>query len=755
LSAAAAFVRDHLHLDRCVVAVPQTGVRAYVVRASAGYGPDERVEGTRIAIGEDPGDRLRMVEHVTVSVVDDDGTPLGLMVAGTRERRGWSSDPKTVDEAFRLASFLAPGLQNFALEKLNRDRAKFFANVSHELRTPLTLSIGPLEMILDRLGLDAEIARHLRTVHAHQLRMLKLISDLLDLSKLEEGRAVARFRRHDMVTTLGFYLDSLQPAAESRGMELELDAPKKAIEVYLDADKFEKMIMNLLSNAFKFTPDGGRITVAVREGNKTIDVSVNDTGIGIARADLARLFQRYVQLEASDTRRYAGTGIGLSLVKELMEMHRGSVEVTSEPGMGSTFTLRFQRGRDHLDPSTVEEAAPDRITSRPRPDVDIETVDLPRPPRAGENSVLVVDDTAGMRSFLDALLDPHYRVLHAKDGMEALEIARREVPELVIADVMMPRMSGYELCSALRSEQGPLSSTPVILVTAKAEMSMKLEALDVGADAYLVKPFSADELVIRARNLVRVHAQERQIAEDMQQARAFQQSMLPQTPESNLVRFSTVYRPAGVVGGDIYDISMLGDRTFRVFLADAPGHGVQASLRTMIIKSEYERVKMSARRPHEVLWMLNERIVSGFTSLNLHFSACCFDVSIGEDGSARIGYANAGQPPLLLLRGGVANEIYRPGPLIGLVSGIEIETEQHPFQIGDRIYAFTDGLYEEWNAEGKVYGFERVSEVLGRSDRSLDEACAEAMDDLERHVARAEMADDVLLIGAELVATPN
>lgn len=447
---------------------------------------------------------------------------------------------------------------NENLKKLDEMKTQFFANISHELRTPLTLSIGPIETILGDDTLKEQVRSHLETVYNNQLRLLKLINELLDFAKLEAGRMEATFRRENVNEIAKYYLGTLDSAAQSRDLSLDLDLPEQQVELYLDRSKFEKIIMNLLSNAFKFTPDGGRIGLKVvpdsHENGETGEVKIHimDSGIGISEEQQDKIFARFSQVDSSDKREYSGTGIGLAMVKEYVEMHGGRITVESERNKGSTFTLHFKSGCDHLDPESVEEAIAGEVEGlkahqlsefqkEDEDDLADESVEqlpdagayedseeaeteLPaelqnemenEPP--GEKRVLIVDDTSDMRRFLSDLLKPYYTIFQARDGMQGLEKARKILPDIIISDVMMPRLSGYELCNKIKNSEGKLSRTPVILLTAKADTSMKIEGLQQGADDYLVKPFNADELLTRVKNLIRLRSQEQKLYQAFQE----------------------------------------------------------------------------------------------------------------------------------------------------------------------------------------------------------------------------------------------
>jgi CheY-like chemotaxis protein/anti-sigma regulatory factor (Ser/Thr protein kinase) len=656
--------------------------------------------------------------------------------------------------------------------------------VSHELRTPLTLSLLPLQQLLARGDLEPWIATRLAVVRDNQLRLLKLINELLDFSRLEAGRGTALYRRFDVGRALRYYLGTLEAAAEERRLRLELRLPEEAVELYVDSEKFEKIVMNLLSNAYKFTPDGGAVIVSVEQANEVVRIAVEDTGVGIPRDELERIFERFSQVDSSARRRYAGTGIGLALVKEFMKLHGGDVTVESELGRGSRFLLHFPRGNAHLDPGCIAadvvaqeamEVHPEELVAFTRDRVVV-VERTAAPGSAGESPVsmpaaggprhrvMVVDDLPAMRQMIASFLEPYYDVTVASDGQEALALAQSVVPDLIVSDVMMPQMTGYELCAALRQRPGPLASVPVILVTARAEMTLKLEGLQHGADDYLIKPFNAEELMARIRNLIKVRSQERQLAqtlaelarkeqalrEDLEQAYRFQQSMLPQIASSPRrgLHVAALYRPAYIVGGDIFDVCMLGPDRVRVFIADATGHGVQASLRTMVIKSTYDRLKSQCTRPVELLDALNQEILRSGRA-EICFSAVCFDLVVREDGGL-LRYSSAGHPPIICVAGGSERLLAHRTSILGHSPQIRLAEGETMLEPGARVFGYTDGLCEQQNARGRLFGERRLVRSLADADVSLEETVERAVVTVQQFADKTVLDDDVSLVALEM-----
>ncbi|HET9529170.1 MAG TPA: ATP-binding protein [Blastocatellia bacterium] len=401
-----------------------------------------------------------------------------------------------------------------ALAELDRAKTAFFSNVSHEFRTPITLILGPLEEALSG-DLDPKLRQELEVVHRNGLRLQKLVNTLLDFSRIEAGRIQAAYKPTDLATYTAEMASVFRSAIERAGMQLVIDCPPLPERVYVDRDMWEKIILNLLSNAFKFTFEG-EISVSLRPAGDHVQVRVRDTGTGIAEADLPHLFERFHRIRGAKARTHEGTGIGLALVQELVKLHGGTIQAESELGKGTAFTISIPKGSAHLPPDRVFNE-PVLFSTAPGAQLYVEEalrwiseeqgsesmmVDVSSPGAAHQVTesfaaqILLADDNADMREYLRRILSPHWRVEIVSDGKAAIEAARERVPDLVLSDVMMPGLDGFELLRELRAD--PLTrEVPVILLSARAGEESRIEGLEAGADDYLVKPFSARELVAR------------------------------------------------------------------------------------------------------------------------------------------------------------------------------------------------------------------------------------------------------------------
>ncbi|HZO16281.1 MAG TPA: ATP-binding protein, partial [Polyangiaceae bacterium] len=336
--------------------------------------------------------------------------------------------------------------------------------------------------------------------------------------------------------------------AERKRIQFSLETPHKTLEAFFDRDKVERILLNLVSNALRFTSEGGKIRIELGVDGEMAEIRVCDTGRGIPTAELPRIFDRFHQVDGSSTREYEGTGIGLALVKELVELHHGSVDVHSRLNFGTEFTVRLPLGKDHLEPTDIVERIGDSVA--PPPDAQLYYDDVapvraaaPVEENGGGQRILVVEDNDDMRSHIRSVLESAFSVLEAADGREGLERARAAAPDLVVTDVMMPVMDGYQLLAALRADEAT-RHVPVILLTAKASEETRLAGLESGADDYLTKPFEARELLARARNLLRLKAQERELRE---LATSLEREVVAQATEIERTRQLARYLPPQVV----------------------------------------------------------------------------------------------------------------------------------------------------------------------------------------------------------------
>jgi PAS domain S-box-containing protein len=422
-----------------------------------------------------------------------------------------------------------------ALSEIDRAKTMFFSNVSHEFRTPLTLMLGPLEDLLaESSGLAPEQRERLDVAHRNSLRLLKLVNTLLDFSRIEAGRIQATYEPTDLATLTSDLAAVFRSAIERGGLRLLVDCPQLSEPVYVDREMWEKIVFNLLSNAYKFT-FSGEIEVSLRQRDRHVELTVRDTGTGIPQEELPHLFERFYRIKGSRGRTFEGSGIGLALVQELASLHKGSISVSSKLNQGTTFSVSIPLGSEHLPADRLRAERPlesatlsgrtyfeealhwtpgDAIVSDELPLSAVLTeAGRPRPgPPVKAPVILLADDNADMREYVRRLLSQQYEVVTVSDGLAALESARQRAPDVILSDVMMPQMDGFALLQAVRNEER-LKSVPFILLSARAGEESRIEGLHSGADDYLVKPFSARELLARVKSQLTMQQIRKEAAE--------------------------------------------------------------------------------------------------------------------------------------------------------------------------------------------------------------------------------------------------
>ena len=406
-------------------------------------------------------------------------------------------------------------LDHLELEKvkeMDHLKTQFFANVSHEFRTPLTLILGPLKQIYQG-NFKGDLHMVAGVMIRNSKRLLHLVNQLLDFSKLEAGSATLQASVGDLVEFTRTMFSAFESTAKNRQLDYLFQSNVSTLPAYYDREKLDKVIINLLSNAFKFTRDNGTIKLrmstnikdpVVDKGEGVVEISVEDSGRGISSDKLPHIFDRFYQADASYTRQQEGTGIGLALAKELVELHYGSISVTSKKSEGSTFIIHLPLGKSHLKEeevvvrkgyrpidSTAVEALPEKLT-----------IEQANANNNGDLPILlIVEDNEDMRLYLREILSENYHIIEGSDGQVGWDIALDQTPDLIISDVMMPGMDGHQLCEHLKTDERT-SHIPVVLLTARAGEEAKLEGLETGADDYITKPFSPVELKARVQNLI-------------------------------------------------------------------------------------------------------------------------------------------------------------------------------------------------------------------------------------------------------------
>lgn len=390
-------------------------------------------------------------------------------------------------------------IQTDTLRNLDQLKSHFFANISHEFRTPLTLITGQIENLMES-DVDRKNKRKLESINLNAERLLTLINQLLDLSKLEAGKMELNSEPQNIVSFLKNLLFSFESLADTKNIALNFSSVRAVIHVDFDADKMEKVFFNLFSNAFKFTEPGGRIDLSIETpAPNIVEIHLEDSGIGIPENRLNHIFDRFYQVDPSNTRKHEGTGIGLSLAYELIKLHDGTITVLSKEGIGTEFIIQFACEEGYV--NLQQENILSKETS-----VEADALNLAIPEiefllSEHDEIILIVEDNADVRAFIREQLTDDYKILEAENGLEGISMSQGTIPDLIITDLMMPEMDGYEFSEKIRNDE-KTSHIPIIMLTAKAGLDPKIEGLELGIDAYITKPFHVRELQARVKTLI-------------------------------------------------------------------------------------------------------------------------------------------------------------------------------------------------------------------------------------------------------------
>ena len=467
---------------------------------------------------------------------------------------------------------------NRKLVELDQIKSRFFANISHELRTPLTLLLAPLESLMQRFSraFDEDTRNLLTTMHANGMRLLKLINDLLDLVRLESGRMEVKREPIEVAEFAKGLASAARQVADDKRIKLETFVDPALGAVLADRDKLEKIVLNLMFNALKFTPAGGRVSLRAEKQDGQFVLIVSDTGMGIAEKNLPFIFDRFWQADGSSKRKYQGVGIGLALVKELVEIQNGKVTVESQEGKGTTFTVRLPYEKADVpgkepkpeprEKVAGETEAGETVTSEEwlanlyrRAELFPALTPLQQAIRPVEftgnrrrPTLLVADDEPDMLRFLKSQLAGQYEVIEAVDGQQAVEKASQFLPDIILLDMMMPEKDGLQACREIRAHT-PTQNIPIILLTARADEETKLTALGVGASDFLAKPFSTTELHVRIKNLVESHGFQRKLSRQNQALESTIEQL--KDTESQLVQTEKLASLGRMSAGIIHEIN--------------------------------------------------------------------------------------------------------------------------------------------------------------------------------------------------------
>ncbi len=616
------------------------------------------------------------------------------------------------------------------LDKMKDD---FLATTSHELKTPLHGIMGITETLTDGScgPVTQKQMQNLTLIHDEAAHLNRMVEDILDFSKLRAGKVDLLLERVSVDQIAATIVSLLTPEANKKELSLTLQS-SQACEIIADRNRLRQIIINLVGNAIKFS-DKGTITVNIESSFDYVTLTVSDQGPGIDARDRERIWNPFVQAESPDSRHYEGTGLGLPITKYLVELHGGTIQLDSETGKGTSFIVTLPKEpkisgiaktkplKDQKDTFVLPEG------TTPSPVLkDESSAEIPFYSKA---RILVVDDDEVNCKVIEGFCGvAGYELITAHDGPTALQILETQDIDLVLLDLMLPGMSGHEVCHKIRQSEKHVN-IPIIIVTARDSASDMVRSFVTGANDYITKPFTRVELLIRIENQLAIKqlldlehsialelkqemglhkslyqrsielkqmttqilSWEKVIKEDMGIAHEFQKRLMSCPTHIPGIHIHVTYHPLVELSGDVYDIIQLNEDVTRIFLTDATGHGINASLNTVKILSEYSSVKETMHTPEELLTFLNQRFVQLFRNYKIVFTCLIADININDE---KIVLVSAGHPPVCIISNGNVNYVKPRGPIIGLSAQYEYQPVIIPFKKGDIAILYTDGLLD-------------------------------------------------------------
>lgn len=627
---------------------------------------------------------------------------------------------------------------NSELARLDTLKDEFLANTSHELRTPINGIVGIAESLMEgAAGKLGEAARqNLSMIVTSGRRLAHLVNDILDLSRLKSMDITLSRKPVDIFAAAQVIVNISEPLARKKGLELRNDISPGAIVIDGDENRLQQVLLNMVDNAIKFT-DRGSVVISAEPAcgdSARATVAVSDTGIGIPPDRQDGIFESFTQADGSIARRYGGTGLGLAITRKLVELHGGAISVESEPGKGSVFriTLPLYAGEARVQPEPVPapgaEAGPRRYDA---PSL------VPLTASPGEESktrgrILVVDDELiNLQILINHLGLAGYDVKVARGGREALELlAAGYNPDLVLLDIMMPVMTGFEVCRRIREDRS-IHELPVIMLTAKKSPLDIVTGFEVGANDYITKPFDRQELLARVNSSVELkkssdrHLKFREIQKEMQVARDIQASIIPLSlPSIKGVDMAMKYRPMRDVGGDFYDFHQVDDSRLGIIIADVAGHGMPASLIGAMLKIAFSLHRDLACEPEKLMSTINRDLCryehGQFITANYLF----LDLEKMALVSSNAGHWNL---PLLRKGSGEITHIYNRSRPIGIFQDYVFGRFETGLNPGDRIILHTDGIIECRDRDGALFGEERFLGLIRETGSMPPQECVDAI----------------------------
>lgn len=654
---------------------------------------------------------------------------------------------------------------NRRLVDLDVLKDEFLANISHELKTPLYGMVGIAETLIRGSSgpLNDDALNNIKTIIASGKSLGNLVNDILDFSKMRHYDIDLNIQPVDIYDVAEYVLSIARPLLGKKNLKLENNIASGTALVSGDESRLQQILLNLVGNAVKFT-ESGSVRVGVHtNANDEVVVTVSDTGIGISSDMYDKIFEPFLQLDGSITRKYGGSGLGLAITRKLVELHGGTLRVESEPGKGSVFSFTLKKSGAALS----LEAAAQRVERR-KQIVRLTHADrrankkpaadkvCPPPKQTGQSArILVVDDEpVNLLIMINHLKMEGYEIITAENAeqVEAM-LERCDIPDVILLDVMLPRVSGFDLCRKIR-ESYSSHELPVIMLTVRQSTQDIVAGISAGANDYLIKPVNGEELCARVANLIsmknsiKAQSELRIIRNELDLAIELQKNILPATlPDIKDLSFAVRYIPSSHVSGDFYDYHIINDSSIGVILADVTGHGVPAAMIASMMQMAYSFSKMKHTEPSEILSEINS-ILSIYPH-ELYLTACCILVQIAQ---RRMRYSNAGHPSVLVYRRAEKRLLNYTvfGRPIGMFEESEYSTIEIELKPGDRIIMHTDGIPEARNPFHENFGDERfhalICDNIGLSPDEFADRVVRSVYDWTKISPDRGLKDDVTLI---------
>ncbi|TGL87167.1 response regulator [Leptospira congkakensis] len=665
--------------------------------------------------------------------------------------------------------------KNKDLVVLDKMKDEFLSNTSHELRTPLNGIIGITESLIEgSMGaVSAGVSKNLGFIISSAKRLSGLVNDLLDFSMMKNQKFNLSPMTLAIQPSVDLVIALLDRTAVEKGILLKNEIADDCPLVFGDENRIQQILFNLIGNALKFT-ESGFISVTAKPTDNGffnyLEIAVTDTGIGLSKEDQGKIFAPFAQADSSISRNFGGVGLGLSITKNLVELHTGTISVESELGKGSVFrfTLPLAVGQNEFQKDQTDITIPQ--TDRSVIDEDLRgnfvvqqnyvermevTTNLSNDLNRNLTILAVDDDPINLEVLKIQLSGSGFNVIPVLDGPTALSVANEVKPDLVLLDIMMPKMSGYQVCKILRQTYS-IYEMPVLMLTAKNRIEDVLSGLEAGANDFLGKPFDKRELLARVNTLVLLKSavEEKEdylsIKAELKLAKKIQDSSLPlHPPTGEKAKIVSRYNPMTAIGGDYYDFHTPDEHSLGVVVADVSGHGIPAAIVAAMFKMAFNLQKHVSKKPNEVLKRINKLLLD---SIHKQFVTACylfFDLK-----NQRILYASAGHPPVAFYRRETNKvELVRPrGRILGCFPEIPDEILDIPFSVGDRVILYTDGISEARNPAGEMFGDERLSHYIteNSANRSADLFADGLLDQVKEFCGKHIPDDDITLVVVDL-----